>query len=59
VNEQETLRDVFAGLCAMAFIMRGVPDDEVSDKSYDMADKLMEARMPKAGLQALKKRKPK
>lgn len=57
---QETLRDVFAGMCAMALIMRGVPDDTVPSKSYEMADKLMEARDPNpVGLPAIKRRKSK
>ncbi len=56
----ETLRDVFAGLCAMALIMRGVPDDDVADSAYAMADRLMDARDPEpVGLPAIKKRKSK
>lgn len=56
----ETLRDVFAGMCAMALIMRGVPDETVPAKSYEMADKLMEAREPQTvGLPAIKRRKAK
>jgi len=56
----ETLRDVFAGLCAMALIMRGVPDEDVADSAYAMADRLMEARDPEpVGLPAIKKRKAK
>lgn len=59
-SDKETLRDVFAGLCAMAFIMRGVPDDTVADQAYDMADRLMEARDPEPiGLPAIKRRKAK
>jgi len=60
MNEQETLRDVFAGMCAMALIMRGVPDDLVPAKSYEMADQLLDARDPEpVGLPAIKRRKAK
>ena len=56
----DTLRDVFAGMCAMALIMRGVPDEIVPAKSYEMADRLMDARDPDpVGLRAIKRRKSK
>jgi len=56
-NSTETLRDVFAGMCAMALIMRGVPDETVPTKAYEMADRLMETREPEtAGLPAIKRR---
>lgn len=59
-NGTETLRDVFAGMCAMALIMRGMPDDTVPAKAYEMADRLMEAREPETvGLPAIKRRKTK
>lgn len=57
-SDKETLRDMFAGMCAMAFIMRGVPDDAVPEQAYEMADRLMDTRDPDvAGLPAIKKRK--
>jgi hypothetical protein len=59
-DNTETLRDVFAGMCALALIMRGIPDDAVPTKSYEMADRLMEARDPDpVGLPAIKRRKSK
>lgn len=59
-DNTETLRDVFAGMCALALIMRGVPDETVPAKAYEMADQLMEAREPEtAGLTAIKRRKTK
>ena len=53
----DDLRNIFAGLSAAALIIRGVPDDDVPQKAYDMADKLLEAKdqLP-AGLPALKKK---
>lgn len=59
-SDKETLRDLFAGLCAMAFIMRGVRDESVPEQAYNMADSLMDARDPDVvGLPAIKKRKTK
>jgi len=56
-EEQETLRDVFAGLCAMGLIIRGVPNESVATKAYDFADRLMEERSAdRVGLPAIKKR---
>ena len=55
----EDLRDVFAAIAALGFIMRGVPNDDVPRESYAMADKLIEAREPEipAGLPAIRKRR--
>ena len=59
-SNEEDLRNIFAGLSAMAFIMRGLPDDDVPVKAYEMADKLIEAKDPvQIGLPALKRRKAK
>lgn len=59
-NDKETLRDLFAGLCAMALIMRGVSDDSVPNQAYDMADRLMDARDPDVvGLPAIKRKRTK
>jgi hypothetical protein len=56
-EEQETLRDVFAGLCAMGLIIRGIPNESVASKAYDFADRLMEERSAdRVGLPAIKKR---
>lgn len=56
MNDNEDLRNVFAGLCAMALIMRGLPDDDVPSKAFEMADKLIKAKdIPQAGLATLKK----
>jgi hypothetical protein len=57
MNEKETLRDVFAGMCALGLIMRGVPNESVASEAYEMADRLMEERIPdRVGLPAIKKR---
>ena len=59
-SDKETLRDVFAGLAAMALIMRGVPEENVPTMAYDMADRLMEARDPEpVGLPAIKRKRTK
>ena len=56
-EEKETLRDVFAGLCAMGLIIRGIPDGSIASKAYDLADQLMEERnADRVGLPAIKKR---
>ena len=58
-EDKETLRSVFAGLSALAYIMRGVPDSEVPKMAYEMADRLLEASEPKVeiGIPAIRKRK--
>ena len=59
-SDKEDLRNIFAGLSAMAFIMRGMPDDDVPARSYEMADRLIEARNPDPiGLPAIKRKKTK
>lgn len=59
-SNEEDLRNIFAGLSAMALIIRGVPDDDVPSKAYEMADKLIEAKDPvQIGLPALKRRRSK
>lgn len=56
---KDELRDVFAAISALGFIMRGVPNNDVPREAYAMADKLLEARDPviPSGLPAIKRRR--
>lgn len=55
----EELRDVFAAISALGFIMRGVPSDDVPKEAYAMADRMLEAREPEipVGLPPIKRRR--
>lgn len=53
----DELRNIFAGMSAMALMIRGVPDDDIPIQAYEMADKLIRAKdLPPVGLPALKKK---
>lgn len=53
----DELRNIFAGISAIALMIRGVPDDDVPIKAYEMADKLIAAKdISPVGLPALKKK---
>lgn len=57
-NDEAILRDVLAGFAMCAMVMRGGADAPhfVAEKSYVLADVMMEARKPKDedGIRAIK-----
>lgn len=57
----EDLRDIFAVISALGFIMRGVPNEDVPKEAYAMADLLIKERNVEVavGLPVIRKRKSK
>lgn len=57
MNEQdlEQLREVHAGLAMLGLLMKGVYDQDVASRAYQIADSMLIARSESAGIVSVKR----
>jgi hypothetical protein len=57
MNEQdlEQLREVHAGLAMVGLLMKGVYDQDIPSRAYQLADSMLIARSESAGIVSIKR----